>query len=423
MKKVFQSINRQLSLVTAILFLLAGCSPVNSNFNSHFDENGYALKDSTYSDFHIQKPSKLKFYVEVSGSMNGFFRANKATQFKTDLWSILNYYSPIIPEIGVLTNDGTQGASYQHATFQTMMNTGSFVSTASTKVPLMLQTIINNLNADAGEVAVLVSDMKYSPVGATAPAVLMAQYSTDISKILGHFGKAASLVCATSNYLDNKGDSICLRSPYYYLILGRPECVAEIRNGISTLLEIQGHFIDNIETGFDFGKPKYTFGIPNMCEQLEEEPTFINYEEASDGDTCTVKLKVKLEDYRWIMAKEECFRTAFKATPQYGSEIKVGNIKMEAQNITEDDKQLNRKVTATIDLKIFNMATDSEVIEWSLELPDTNCSLFTEFFDNAEMENNPAKSYSLMDFVKGMFYGGVVNKALSPNYILVSKNN
>lgn len=422
MKKLI-SFGKLVAASFVVASALTACGDVNTNFDSHFDADGYLLKDSTVSTFQIQQPSKIKFYVEVSGSMNGFFRANKATHFKSDLWNVVTYYSQISDGVTVLTNDGSQGATFQMADFQTKMNTGSFVSTASTKVPVMLETIINSLDADNGEVAILVSDMKYSPVGSKAPDVLMTQYSTDVRQILGKFGKAASLLCATSNYLDARGNDVTLRSPYYFLILGKPECVAAMRNGISTLLEKSERFVDNIETGFDFGQPKYSFGISNMCEQLYDEPTFTKYEEADEIDTCSVMLKVNIEDYRWIMANEECFRSAFKAKPTYGSVIKVGKITMDVQNVTGDTKQLNRKAVATVELKVFNMATDSEVIEWTLEIPDTNYTLFAEFFDNANQENDPTKSYSLIDFVKGMFCGGLVNKTLSPNYILISKNS
>jgi len=66
---------------------------------------------------------------------------------------------------------------------------------------------------------------------------------------------------------------------------------------------------------------------------------------------------------------------------------------------------------------------NSEVLEWTLELPDTVYTLFSPYFDGAISENDPTKSYSVADFVKGMFYGGVVNKILKPNYILISKNS
>lgn len=412
-----------LPAVLATAWLCVSChGPINSNFNSHFgvnkEDDGFLIQDSLDHEFNITAPESVKFFVEVSGSMNGFFRANKPTQFKTDLWRILSHYSPVASEIGILSNDATLGAKYEQSQFKTLMNTGKFVSSASTKVPEMIQTVIKELNIDRGEVAVLVSDMKYSPVGSKAPEVLMAQYSTDISMLLNSFKGAISLVCATSDYLDKKGNSQCEESPYYYLIMGRDECVAGVRNSISSILDHEGHFIDNIERGFDYKKPRYSFGIPRKCLRLENQPTFIEYEEASDGDTCTVRLNVSLEDYRWIMSDKEHFTSAFTAQTLYGSQLKVGDAKIDIQN----NGSKKRKVTATVDLKLYDMATDSEVIEWSLKLPDSDYSLFKPFFEDADKESDPAKSYSVHDFVKGMLDEGTVNTPLSNNYILVSKN-
>lgn len=410
--------------VTAIVTIcITGCSNLNTNYDSHFTEDGELIKDSTIVDFKLQQPSKVKFYVEVSGSMNGFFRANCPTNFKTDVWQIMSYYSPLSSDVCILTNDGNQGSNIGMNQFQTMMNTGSFISTSSTKVPLMLQTIIDNLDADAGEVAILISDMKYSPIGSAAPNVLMTQYSTDVSAILGKYGKAVSLIGATSNYLDKSGNEICASSPYYYFIIGNAEQVAEMRNGVSSLLEKSGHFIDNIDSGFDFGSPKCSFGVSNRCDQLDEQPTFTGYEELDGNDTCYIDIKIDLEDYRWRIADKSVFAQAFKVTPKYGSEVKVGNIEIKAENITGDKKELKRKATAIVKLYVFNMATDSEVIEWNLELPDTDYTLFGDYFDNTTGEDDPSKSYSLIDFVKGIFQGGVVNKKLTPNYILVSKKS
>ena len=168
------------SLLLSILFISCEGS-LNSIGDEHFDSEGYLIRDSLQRPpLVLSPPSRMKFYVEVSGSMNGFFRANRATHFKADVWEILNYYSSFSDKVAILTNDGNQGASLQLADFKEKMNTGQFVSSSSTKVPIMQQSIINDLDAGAGEVAVLISDMKYSPVGEAAPAVLMAQYSTDI---------------------------------------------------------------------------------------------------------------------------------------------------------------------------------------------------------------------------------------------------
>ena len=100
--------------------------------------------------------------------------------------------------------------------------------------------------------------------------------------------------------------------------------------------------------------------------------------------------------------------------------LPLRNIEYQIQNITE--KNLVRTAYAIVDLKVFNMATDSEVIEWTLQLPDLDITEFAPYLDAID-ENDVTKSYSLKDFIKGMFYGGVVNKSLEPNYILISKKS
>lgn len=422
MRTTIKRIFLRVAVIFGTIQLVACGSQINSNFDPHFDGDGHYLADSSALSPVSIPLSRVKFYVEVSGSMNGFFRANQPTDFKKDVWQILNYYSPIAPEgVTILTNNGDEGNTYDFSRFQTMMNTGAFVSSASTKVPLMLQTIVSNTDADNGEVAVLISDMKYSPVGEKAPQVLLTQYSTDVSKIFGQYGKAISLVCATSNYLDRRGNSICDASPYYFLIIGNDGGVAEMRDGISTLLTNAGRFIDNIESGFNYGRIKENFGIPQKCFQMDvNEPTFVAYEEADTYDTCIINLKVDLTPYRWIMTNENYFTRAFKAKTLYGSALVVDDVNIDVQNIT--DKQLKRTAVATVRLKLFSMPTDSDVIEWTMELPDTDYTLLVPFC-GATVEEDVTKSYSIEDFIDGMFYGGVVNTTLEPNYILVSKNS
>ena len=349
--------------------------------------------------------------------MNGFFRANQPTQFKTDVWEIMSYFSALPSEVTVLTNNGNTGVKMSIDDFRQQMNTGSFISSASTQVPIMLASITNDIKPEKGEVAVLISDMKYSPVGAAAPKVLMEQYSSDVSRILGTFHKPVCLISAVSNYLDKKYE--VNKSPYYYFLIGNEGEVAYLRNCISTLLENHHHFIDNIESGFDYGTPAYSFGIPEYCYQLDEEPTFVDFDESA-SDTCIINLKVDLSRYRWIMADTACFKNAFKCKALYGSNVGIGNVEIKIQNIT--DQKLERTATAIVQLKLYNLAMDSEVIEWSLELPDLNVDKFARFFD-AVGENDYTKSYSIENFIRGIFYGGIINKTLKSNYILISKNS
>ena len=419
MKTMDVVLKKLLSLIITITLVSCGGGLINTNYDRHFTDEGYLNEDSIKGVSETPL-SRIKFYVEVSGSMNGFFRANKPTHFKKDVWEICSYYEPIANNVTILTNSGSEGASFAMSDFQTKMNTGAFISSASTKVPLMLQSILSSLDTDKGEVAVLISDMKYSPVGSAAPNVLITQYSTDVSKILGNFGKSVSLVCATSDYLDRTGNTITLRSPYYFFIMGNSNAVAEVRDGISTLLKANDRFVDNLESGFDYGAPKHSFGIPNKCFQLDDKnPTFIQYEETDGIDTCTIKLKVDLKPYRWLLTDKNYFKEAFKVKALYGSEVEVGDVKIEVQNIT--NKKLQRTAEAIVELKLPYMATESEVLEWTLQLPDTDYTLFGEFCGSTD-ENDCTKSYSIEAFMKGMFYGGIVNETLKPNYILISKN-
>lgn len=383
---------------------------VNTHTDPHFTNNGHLIDTvNTVYHFESQPPSDVKFYVEVSGSMNGFFRANRATEFKTDVWQIMSDFSDQKPTVTILTNDGKQGERLNPDKFRTKMNEGEFVSSASTKVPLMLRTIIDSLDTDTSQVAVLISDMKYSPVGETAPEALMEQYETDIAEIIKNYGKAVSVVCATSNYLKKNGTTDCARSPYYYVILGRGENVANVRSRIKEALN--GHFVDYFDYGYDYGYPSYSFGIPRYCVQMKGEPTFTGYNNPTKTDTCIIKLNIPIEDFHWHIADKDAISKAIRTKPKYGSLVEMGNV-----GISDDGK------TSLVELKLCYMPTDSEVIEWTLDLPPMDRSLLDDFLVGATDENDSSKSYSVDRFLNGV-QKGATSYAMKPNYILVSKNN
>ena len=91
-----------LAIIILLVFLLQLIScggTINTNFDPHFNEDGKLQVDSSsVQQFVLNPPSKIKFYVEVSGSMNGFFRSGIATDFKTDVWQVMSYYSVIAPD-------------------------------------------------------------------------------------------------------------------------------------------------------------------------------------------------------------------------------------------------------------------------------------------------------------------------------------
>lgn len=400
-------------------FCFISCSsPINTINDPHFDENGVYL-DSLGVTFQAVMPTSLDFYVEVSGSMNGFFRANKATAFKTDVWAIVSNFGS--PGVSVLTNDGTDAKKYTGDQFRSRMNSGSFVSTAETKVPAMLDKIMSGLDYENGAVAVLISDMKYSPVGNKALPALLEQYATDIRNIVGKYpGSAYSLVGAYSEFLDARGNVACEKSPYYYLIVGKDICVAEIRNCITTILSDRDNYLDNIETGFDYKRPAYGFGVPDNVIQLDEEPTFYNYD-VSYSDTCKVVLNLDLSDFRWLIASDEdVLRECLKVKAAYGSEIEVGKISININN--HNQKKLERLAVASVELKLWNMPMDADVIEWTLDHPEYSVTDTFMQIQNAAAEADLTGSFSLANFIQGVFQAVQNHWNQEPNRILISKS-
>ena len=403
----------------ASLCFVSCSSPINTINDPHFGEDGIYL-DSLGAPFQAIMPTSLDFYVEVSGSMNGFFWANKVTAFKTDVWAIVSNFGS--PGVSVLSNTGTQATKYTGDQFRSRMNSGGFVSTTETQVPAMLENILSKLDYDNGAVAVLISDMKYSPVGNRDLPVLLQQYATDIRNIVGKYpGSAYSLVGAYSEFIDARGNVACEKSPYYYLIVGKDVCVAEVRNCITTILSDRDNYLDNIETGFDYKRPAYEFGVPDNVIQLDNEPTFYNYD-VSYSDTCKVVLNLDLSDFRWrIASDEDVLRECIKVKAAYGSEIEVGKIAININN--HNQKKLERLAIASVELKLWNMPMDADVIEWTLDHPEYSVTDTFMQIQNADAEADLTGSFSLANFIQGVFQAVQNHWNQEPNRILISKSN
>lgn len=65
---------------------------VNSIADPNFDSDGAPL-DTAVQLFTLERPKSAKLYVETSGSMNGFFRANQANNLRKQY----GLFSPVLP--------------------------------------------------------------------------------------------------------------------------------------------------------------------------------------------------------------------------------------------------------------------------------------------------------------------------------------
>ena len=415
MKKVFHKLRDYVLALLALMTISACCDNLNTLNDPHFTGKGTLIKKPSFAKLDYN--SDIHFYIESSGSMNGFFRAGQPTSFKQDVYEILSYYSPVTKDVNIMTNSGGIAGQLSLAQFQTAMNTGALECNASTQVPVMLRNIVSRLKKN--DVAVLISDMKYSPVGSAAPKVLLTQYAAEVARIAGKSQKAYSLVCATSNYINKEGSVVTNESPYYYLIVGEQDKVSAVRNGIAIMLQRQKRFVDNLEIGYKYASCPYDFGVPKNVVRLEKQPTFYGYGEAVDE--CVIPLKLKLESYRWLMSNKEVLKQCFTCKPKYGSTVSVESLEVEECNNV--NLELKRSVVATIKIKVSNMPSDMEVLEWNVDIPYAKLTTMEKFLDDSKGENDVTTSYSLTSFIRGIGQGGVVNYQPKPNYILISKNS
>ena len=121
------------------------------------------------------------------------------------------------------------------------------------------------------------------------------------------------------------------------------------------------------------------------------------------------------------MADDSMFKKCFSIKSIYGSTVNIKNIEIDVDNF--DRKELKRKAIALVDIQVSNMQTEAEVLEWFIDTSSID-SDYTEFapYLNAANENDRTGTYSMKDFIKGLFQGGVLNKVSDKhNYILISK--
>lgn len=391
-------------------------SPVNAIYHPSFTEEGELVDSMAY--FESSMPSSVQLYVEASGSMNGFFRSNRVTAFKADVWSIFSNFKPLANGIYVFEN-GRIPRQVSLENFQTYMNQGKFLSAYSTQVPEMVESILSQLNSERGEVAVLVSDMKYSPTGQKDMQVRVSQYASDIRNTVNRYPVSLSLIAAYSQFLDKKGNSICDSSPYYFLVIGKAQYVTRMRNHIATMLSQFGHYAGSIDMGMEYQQPQFTLSKIDNALLLEKQPTLYGID-TEYNDTCSFTIQADVKDYPWGMIDGEAFKKCLKVKMAEGSTCLIDTVTFDVDNTV--DKMLKRKATAMIRVKVTDMIADADVMEWSLDIPDqVGLENFLPFM-GAQSEDEVNKTYSLEGFLQGCCSVKSNFCGKQPNHILLSKN-
>lgn len=416
MKQHMERLGACVAVLLVLAVLLACRGTVNTTGSKFFNEDGTSREKP--KTFVSSQPKEVKFYVEVSGSMNGFFRSNQATKFKNDMWSVVTDFVPSDGEVNVFAEQNAAAAKVPVNAFRDGMNKGAFVSGSSTDVPDMLSRMLDDIDAKSSEVGVLISDMKYDPVGNSALKALLSQYSTDIRNIMTrHANVAVCLIAATSEYLGKNGEELAADSPYYYLVVGDKANVVFMRNFIASLLKDKGTFVDEIEWGIDYLAPSVKVGDEDYLTEIEEDKSYGDFD-----DECTVTLDIDITNYPWAFENRKYLAEHLTVSSAEGTEAAV-NAKGIKYDISYDDgKQLKRTAIAKVPVRIWNMYEDSDVFEITLNCPETQVpnNGFCRYLGSEDV-NDVSKTFS-MEGLLGGFYSSMLRfKNPYPVHILVSK--
>ena len=393
-----------LSIITFFsLLVMNGCgnSQINSIGDTHFDDDGTPLDTLDY--FVPRIPTSAKLYIETSGSMSGFFRANQTNKFKKTVWSVFSGLQHFADnKIHTMSNAGDIDSPLDFPTFRNKMNRGEFVSQTDTHIPMMLANIISNIDSNKEEVAILVSDMKYSPMGKDA-APNIAQYQEQIRNLTARHNFAVSFVCADSEYLSSTNSVIEEHSPYYYIIIGKPENVAAIRNDIMIWCEATGSYVESADMGMNYKNPPYSIhSIKNGQAHSDYPNNVITTFSRDVSDTCSFVVRIDITGYPAGFGSEQ-LDSCFNAVSTYGASITHNIIDLKDDHHVKG--QFERKAYADYLIKVFDLPLEDEVVEITFNnRPLDGCynARFNEILSGND-ETELDKSFSFNKFIEGHY--------------------
>jgi len=401
--------------VIVVSYLFVGCSKINTNHFPQFTDDGnLTTKEQCLNPV---LPNKIRLFVEVSGSMNGFFRSNMPTDFKTDVWSIFSDFGQSAVGVNIFSEQGIMPKTLNMVTFRNLMNQGGFVSSVSTNIPDMLSRMIGSVKSNKGEVGILVSDMKYDPVGNSSIEVLLSQYSDDIRNLLDKQNNALCVIAAKSNYLDKTGNTICKNSPYYYILVGKPEQVVALRNDMCLLLKQSNHFVDELEFGIDYKMPHFEVSNPDYLKEFTKNA----YGEFSDD--CNINVDFDISSLPFDFENNDSLINRLIIKTEYGTNVdKVTSKDVSYIIKNEDGNVMKRKSIARVKLHISDPGDKSEMLTFILRIPEKQIPSSTfESYLGATSVDDLSKTFSMENFLSGCFKGMKKINKNYPIYLLINK--
>ena len=264
----------------SVLSLLVSCNDEPGEADQIIQNNGCLLtEDKTAEGIAV---AKVNLFIETSGSMSGFMSA-KGTDFQKEIWAVAEELDSRAKKgfnIFQVRSKTEPMRKISIGDFRKPLNTGGFVSTKSTDIPEMLDSIFSR--AGKGTVSVLVSDLIFSPENGNQAQ--LGQITTDIRKRFAGGQRASVLLQLASEFYKERSVNW---SPYYIWIIGEPKPVKVVSATIKKVLEAR---VNQVDFDIVLPVPKYSI-LPSISQVTNAFPVacsrdggYYTYREFTEDD-------------------------------------------------------------------------------------------------------------------------------------------
>lgn len=432
-----------LCTIAFVILCMYACrpNPLNQMELTPYDQDGVLKKERFESFYSLEKPDGVGLYIETSGSMNGLFRPNQSTKFQYDLSAVLTSteLKNVITGVNIFNNSGDGVQKFGSVEFREKMNKGDFISQRSTYIPRMIETMLSDVDSCACDVAVLISDMKFSPVesNGTVTKVAIDQYKLEIKKLFEERFKdndmSVSLICCESNFLDKKGSELCAEFPYYFVVVGKSSRVAWVRNQMMEVLSEQNNLMGCIDFNVNYGCPNYTVLINETIgatQNYNEPKSYLSGLHSSSivdfNDSYQPVRVVVGVNYRHLpLTLTKSLRpNDFKVSSFWGGNLNAKIVAIDNKNhqTCSQHEYVSPNVYLTIELAGLNMYED-DVVEIVLDSESQNIDWLNKYY-GATREGELDKTFLLEGFIEGLNLAKpIYNVQNSSMSVFVSKDS
>ncbi|WP_316838604.1 hypothetical protein [Pedobacter gandavensis] len=408
--------------------LFSGCNEINDGVESSFKEDACLVNDKTKTEKKNGKAYTVNFFMETSGSMNGFM-SKKGTEFQKDIWALINLLDGNYPSGLSLFQVEAKGEPIKSSTmsdFRDKLNVGDFNIAQSTDIPEILDSIL--LKTNDNQVSIFVSDLIFAPSSGTNASLL--QISSDIYKRFSNKKYASVIYQFKSKFYNSKSKIVSESSPYYVWMIGPEEGLKTVAAQLRSALPSD---YNEVTFGVSSDQPKYTIlphvdeavnAIPVLCQNNQLYYCYGAFDD-SEGSKIILNIALNLDD----LSKNDREPASLMANfSNIGTDAKI-----KLESITPlpvlkntEDQKLAKRISATHFLKMEVDQIYNEVATLEMNFKAKRQDWISDSnLDVDDYQRN--KTLGLSKMIAGLekAYGSPSNGLLfkAPFKILITKND